>query len=98
MIRVGLDQNGTEALLKMLDELKATNKALTLTPSALASMAIQRYLERGQFKKDSKLLERKFFNEKKFLREAMKSGTDIKEAVQILSQSYKTKNGVTNSN
>lgn len=96
--RLGLDEKGSLALGEMINTLKTQGRAITVTPSSLSSIIIARYLTQGMFKKDFKYLEKEFFNEKKFLREAMKSGTDLRQAVQTLSLSYKQKKEVTNKN
>ncbi len=90
-IRLGLNAKGSKALYEMMNTLKSECQAITLSPSSLASIVIERYLKKGQFKKDMKALEREFFNEKKFLREAMKSGVDLKETIQKLNLNYKYK-------
>ena len=86
--KVLLDGPASSNLLAMVEEVKAGDRVLQLTPSKLASWIVSRYW-RMAFKGDKKMIRKAHFDYLKNLKEALKATTTDKELRSALAVAIK---------
>ena len=78
------DPDSCKLIAEAFKDIKSKTSDITMSLSNLASFVVKSYFEKGMLQKDKKLIEKTFFNRKKYLRRILKEGGDIEKALEKL--------------
>lgn len=90
-IRFSLDDESGEIFVKALKNLKKDLGDITINKSSFGSFIIKRYLRNKISVIEKKVIQRTFFNERKFIRSALKGNGNLEEALRLLAAKKKMK-------